>query len=238
MRRVFWWRHPRGLSNFGDALAPLLLTRFAGVDVRWAPAEQAEAVVIGSIATMLPRPFTGDVLGIGVSRPGAGVDLRQSRVHGLRGPLTARETNVTADVAIGDPGLLAPMLLDEWPLARYELGVVPHWQDRSLAERFPRARLIDVTRPPLDVVRAIGSCRRIVSSSLHGIVVADAFGIPRRWETFPRVQGGGFKFADYGASIGDELHPGEWGEADADRIERMVREVLDAFTAYGVAAAA
>lgn len=235
MTRLFWWR---GKPNFGDALAPLLLAKFAGVTAEWAPADQADVVVIGSIATMLPPGFRGDVLGIGIARPGAGVDLSQSRVHALRGPLTARETNVTGDVALGDPGLLAPQLLDEWPVVRYELGVVPHWQDRSLAARWPGGRVIDVTRPPLDVVRAVGSCRRIVSSSLHGIIVADAFGIPRRWETFARVQGGGFKFTDYAASLGMTINPGEWWAPDPNRVNNLQIGLWEAFTAYEQALAA
>lgn len=227
MTRAFWWI---GRPNFGDALAPLLLERFAGVRVSWSPPELAEVAVIGSIATMLPRQFSGTLLGIGLARD-VPIDLSRATVRALRGPLTARAAGVD-EVALGDPGLLAPLLLEQRPLVRHRLGVVPHWQDRSLASRFPEARLIDVAAPPLDVARAIASCARIVSSSLHGLIVADALGIPRRWETFPRVQGGGFKFADYAASLGAELVPGVWGEADPSTIERLTAGLLDAFDGY------
>lgn len=229
MTRAFWWR---GRPNFGDALAPVLLERFAGVRASWAPPEQADVVVIGSIATMLPPRFAGAVLGIGTARD-VWVDLSRARVYALRGPLTAAAAGVARDVVLGDPGLLAGCLLDTWPDPVHELGVVPHWQDRSLAPRFPGALVVDVGRPPLEVIAAIASCRRIVSSSLHGLVIADALGIPRRWETFPRVQGGGFKFRDYAASIGQDLVPGTWGEADPRVIEEMVQRLLcEAFPAY------
>jgi hypothetical protein len=227
MIRAFWWT---GRPNFGDALAPLLLERFAGVDVTWSPPELAEVAVIGSIATMLPRQFTGTVLGIGVARD-VPIDFSQATVRALRGPLTARAAGAS-DVALGDPGLLAPLLLEQRPPVRYALGVVPHWQDHALAGRHRGARVIDVAAPPLDVVRAIASCRRIVSSSLHGLIVADALGIPRRWETFPRVQGGGFKFADYGASLGRPIVAGRWDEADPSAVVRLTAGLIEAFDGY------
>jgi hypothetical protein len=47
------------------------------------------------------------------------------------------------------------------------------------------------------------SCRRIISSSLHGIIFAHAFDIPAAWvKISPRVIGDGFKFFDYYSSIG------------------------------------
>jgi hypothetical protein len=94
----------------------------------------------------------------------------------------------------------------------------------------PPATIIDVTRPPLEVIAAIAGCERIISSSLHGIVVADAFGLPRRWETFDRVQGRGFKFHDYSSALGLKIEPGVWLTPKAGAVERARAALLDAFT--------
>jgi pyruvyltransferase len=56
------------------------------------------------------------------------------------------------------------------------------------------------------------SCERIVSSSLHGLVIADAYGIPNAWLNSDggaggsRPGGGEFKFYDYFASVNKLRH--------------------------------
>mgnify|MGYP001769832243 CR=1 FL=1 len=53
------------------------------------------------------------------------------------------------------------------------------------------------------VIDKILSCRHIVSSSLHGIITANAYGIPVRWIQFDtNVFGDNTKYYDHFASIG------------------------------------
>ena len=52
------------------------------------------------------------------------------------------------------------------------------------------------------VLEHICSCRAVVSSSLHGLVCADAYGIPNVWLDEFALEEGHFKFRDYFASQG------------------------------------
>jgi hypothetical protein len=120
---------------------------------------------------------------------------------------------------LGDPGLLARQLLRETPQQRYKLGVVLHYADQQvanfqqLAANHPaEVRLIDVRRSPGEVIQEIASCEGIVSSSLHGLIVADALQIPSAWKSANEVLGQGFKFADHAAIVESQRRPIEFRE--------------------------
>lgn len=50
-------------------------------------------------------------------------------------------------------------------------------------------------------INEICSCRFIYSSSLHGLIVSHAYGIPALWFEHTRLTGDRFKFYDYFSSV-------------------------------------
>lgn len=228
--------HWNARRNFGDELTPLLLQRFAGLDPEWGPPETARCVVVGSIVEHLPLNYAGFVAGVGKLYEDTVVNLPKATILGLRGPLTAK--GVPGDFVLGDPGLLANELVG--PVEQvYNLGVVGHWSDRALAQRPEFLRwdplIIDPAGDPLTVIRQIGSCKKVVSSSLHGIVVADAFGIPRRTEMAAQFEreGGPTKFIDYNATIGVKFVVGKTQQPDYFRVQNKQAELFDMLEALG-----
>ena len=197
--RTYWWKD---VPNWGDRLGPLLLEYYCGMQSVWSPVESADIVVTGSVLEHIPAWWPGHILGAGMIGDGHPVTLDSARVHAIRGPLSARQ--VPGDYALGDPGLLADEMVSI-DTKDIDLGIVPHWSDTRLAHdhRFQPYRPVVITAwdDPLDVMRMIGRCRKIVASSLHGIILADAFGIPRRTEvadrfTYDKWEGNLFKFKD------------------------------------------
>jgi hypothetical protein len=225
---AYYWR---GVPNFGDLLSPLLLKHFCGIDAEWAQAEEADIACTGSIVEHLGQ-FQGTVIGSGRMYGDAKRALRNATVLALRGPLTAK--GISTDCALGDPGLLADELVMV-ETRKHALGIVPHWSDRTLATdaRFMRYHplVIDPRADPLEVVRQIGSCRKIVTSSLHGMIVADAFGIPRRFEYTPQFdrEGGMFKFLDHSAAVNTPLEVGVTMVANRFAVHDRKSELADAF---------
>jgi hypothetical protein len=235
--RAYWWRQP----NFGDALAPIILKRYSGVTAIWDTISRSDVIVTGSILEHVPPLWDGSIIGAGRLYEDSYLHLHTAtaRVWAIRGPLSAQA--VPGDFALGDPGLLA----DEMVYVHTrdtDIGIVPHLTDDSLAHR-PEwyndkwtTRVIDVRDDPLDVVRQIGRCKKIVTSSLHGLITADAFGIPRRFELNPRAgkyEGGLFKYRDYSESIGAPFEPGKLAEVSRFRVEDRKHEIWDALRAYG-----
>src|SRR5690606_5814540 len=57
---------------------------------------------------------------------------------------------------------------------------------------------LDIESPIEELVDRVCECEVIASSSLHGLIVADAYEIPRVWlKLSDNILGGEFKFLDY-----------------------------------------
>ncbi len=230
---AFWWT---GRSNFGDRLAPLLLERFAGVVAEWAPFNQARVVTVGSVLDATPPGWNGIVAGSGQLFEKSKPDLSKATVLALRGPLTAG--GLPGVPIKADPGLLADELVMV-PERDVLLGLVPHWSDIELEMRPEFLKyaplIIRVGEDPLEVIREIGRCQKIVTSSLHGAIVADAFGIPRRIEmaNIFNKEGFDFKFRDYCASLGMEFKVGVTQKAPKYKVEDLQHLLFDMFNIVG-----
>jgi hypothetical protein len=118
------------------------------------------------------------------------------RVLAVRGKLTADVLKV--DAPLGDLGLLASRIWTKEP-ARYNIGVVRHYVDDN---EYPFADIvIDATEPAEEVIKKISSCRVIMSSSLHGIIVADSYGIPNMRIARDDVITGDWKWLDHKSAL-------------------------------------
>ena len=115
---------------------------------------------------------------------------------------------------LGDGGILAPFLFDQPIPKKYEIGFIPHFREKSSAivsnimEKYPKLHLIDLQLNPIQVIEEIASCEYIYSSSLHGLIIADAFRIPnQRIYLTDAPLGGSFKFDDYYSAYDVENPP-------------------------------
>lgn len=113
---------------------------------------------------------------------------------------------------LGDTGLLTRLVYPGVVVKKYKLGIIFHFFDKNnepikiLQARFPsEITVISPLGKPAAIVKQIKECEHIISSSLHGLIVADAFGIPnRRWvdrATMPAGEYYDFKYWDYYSSF-------------------------------------
>lgn len=205
---AFWCRVP-SRPNFGDALTPWLIQRLTGryPTFRWPGDPCHKYLVAGSIAGLAGPACT--VWGSGImdadDRIGRGATLLA-----VRGPLTrARAIGCGVDCpeALGDPALLLPRLYRPPRIGGGGIGLALHFSDypRLLgrADRPLWTRLIDMQGRIPAVIDRLAACDLVATSSLHGLIVAHAYGVPATWIEFrPLPSGDGSKFRDYLLSIG------------------------------------
>ncbi|MBV7432431.1 polysaccharide pyruvyl transferase family protein [Dermabacteraceae bacterium P13115] len=133
---------------------------------------------IGSIMHMLPQGTT--VWGPGVN--GKHLDLELPRdldIRAVRGPRTRQylmERGYRVPEIFGDPGLLLPQITGAEKLApNREVTIIANLNDVRF-ENDPRTLSALVSLK--DFTDGIRRSEFIVASSLHGIIFADAYGIP------------------------------------------------------------
>ena len=212
--RLWWWRG--STPNLGDELTWLLVERITGRRTVRRPLSECDLVGVGS---HLEKVYAGVgsnrplVLGSGFLDAGGPVGDLSLPVLALRGRHTReRVSDVSDDVLLADPGLLAPELLVGGVPARRRdsVVVVPHGMHVDTpfveaARRVAGVDVVDVRNNPLDTIATIAGSQFVYSSSLHGLVIADSFGVPNAWiKPGIDLYGGDWKFADYYSSFGLE----------------------------------
>ncbi len=250
--RAYWWNSGPGRGNFGDLLTPLLCERLSGRKVVHADIHAAELIAVGSVLEphFLPRSswdqYRGSIWGAG-RMFGTGVpDLSRADVRAVRGRLTLERIRCQhpEGIVLGDPGLLCFLFARSVP-RRYKLGVIPHLAERGhprFAELFghsPDVQIIDICAGVQEVIDRVSQCEHILSSALHGLVLADALGIPNRWLRLDLVDEARFgkppfKYQDYYSAFGltdvapIEIAAGEGLDDILERFGRWDRRGLDA----------
>lgn len=205
MNKVYWGDSP---SNFGDVLTANLLDYFNIKYEHTNVPEDGTMYVIGSIARLATSGST--VLGSGMIRQNEKAEPT-ANWRFVRGPYTRLNILAqggTCPEIYGDPALLLPMLCEE-SNKKYDIGIVPHYQHYRYYKFNPyysNYRIINlVDNNPLKIAKEITKCKRIISTSLHGIICAHAFGIPAAHvKGVSKLHGDGSKFEDYYASIQTE----------------------------------
>ena len=138
------------------------------------------------------------------------------------------------NVPTGDGGIITPYLFDKPIEKKYKVGVVAHMDEQEhptfkRVNEFHKGSIaINLRHDPIEVVRQIAQCEVIISSSLHGLIVADSFGIPSQWIVVTdKLKGDGFKFDDYYSAFGLKSNPLHMASPDIP--VPTVNEVIDQF---------
>ena len=198
--------------NWGDALSPVLAGMLSGRRIKmmlWH--HQHRYLMIGSILGNASR--RAEVWGSGFMWADEKLAEVPQAVHAVRGPRSRAkllEQGIHCPEVYGDPALLFPRFFNPPVKKAYAIGIIPHYidKDHSWVERHrndPQVRIIDVKCGIQQFVEAVKSCELILSSSLHGLICADSYGVPNLWiELSDKVWGGSFKFLDYFESVARE----------------------------------
>lgn len=206
--------------NFGDDINLLIVEFLSGrkvVPYRFSILakllNKQKFMCVGSVITMFDLTNTV-IWGTGVLSSEFHIHGYPNKVCAVRGPLTQKyliEKGIACPDIYGDPALLLPTIYSPIVEKKYKIGIIAHYLDhknislnRILKQYSKDVLFIDVTNYGnwRIYIENILSCDLIISSSLHGLIVADAYGVPNVWCEFDfKMDDNGFKFQDYFLSV-------------------------------------
>jgi hypothetical protein len=216
--RLFWWNEikiqGKFKENYGDLLGKYLVEKISGKKVVFGWPKKFSLydffspiyVTVGSILGNVNNKCI--VWGSGIiskEQP-----IKKAKFLAVRGPQTrAFLLNKGFEVPeiYGDPALLLPKHYNPKIEKEYKIGIIPHYRDYKIVKDFYQNEdsilLIDLmTNDVEETTNQFLKCEKIVSSSLHGIIVAHAYGIPAVWQKFSdNVFGDDIKYQDYFESV-------------------------------------
>ncbi len=182
----------KNINNLGDYLSKVIvefMCKSRGVSIDKYIRGRQHLYAIGSILLMgyqnctvwgTGLPFVPSALrGIMHRKP-----LRKLDIRCVRGPLTADILNAwghNCPKIYGDPAVLMPIIYT--PTAKEnkkELLYIPHYQHEDQVEKLGiNTNVVSMrTSDYKTVIDEICSAKRVISSSLHGIILAESYGIP------------------------------------------------------------
>jgi hypothetical protein len=215
---LFYWSEIKFIfkinENYGDLLSKYLVEKISGKEVQWVhPKKQPwykwnkkNYLAIGSVIHHASKDSI--VWGSGI------IDNEQHLIkadyRAVRGPQTRKfllGLGYDCPEVYGDPALLLPKYYHPKVAREYKLGIIPHYHDyKSISELYinnPEILVINLMTMNIeDVTRQILSCEKTISSSLHGVIVSQAYEIPSLWVEFSdKIFGDGIKYLDYLESV-------------------------------------
>ncbi len=240
---LFYWSERRFAKgekeNYGDLLSKYLVEKISNKNVKFVHPKKQSCLVFNkknylAIGSILQHASKDSIVW------GSGIidtkhTIAKARFNAVRGP-KSREyllaQGYECPEVYGDPALLLPEYFNPTVDKKFKLGIIPHYKDYEHAFTLfgsnPDIRVIDLLT--LDVEKTtleILKCENTISSSLHGLVVSHAYGIPSVWVEFSKeIFGDGVKYADYLLSLDLRVYKPEFisESKDLNTLMELIKE--------------
>lgn len=209
--RHLWWYGQGHDPNIGDRIGPWLWNEMRGYMPKIAKQSTKSSPSLYSVGSIITFVSPGGwVWGSGIIKLESKMQAIPEVVTSVRGPLTRNwlmRQNISAPAIYGDPAMALPLFRSFAKPRAKKFCIIPHTVDyekmSSLVNGSSSVMIIDLKKTDVDeVLIQFEQCNATVSSSLHGVIISVAYGIPTRWVMLSnRLFGDNVKFWDFFLSL-------------------------------------
>lgn len=217
MYKLYYWKSKINNGNFGDELSPVILNKLYGESLPTTNSMGYSNKILG-IGSILQLANDNDIIwGTGIRNYDHEHTFKNLNVYSVRGLYTREfltKKNIKVPEIYGDPALLYSKLFDITKYNTYEneIGFIPHFTQfdeyKKIVQennKYSNIKIINPTDNYKNVIENIRKSKYIISSSLHGLILADSFNIPNIMIYEKDLNEGLLKFNDYYSSQNREL---------------------------------
>lgn len=204
-----WWEYSStGIQNIGDMLSPVIVEyvlNSKGLNLDDPCSDTTNLVAIGSALGNYAQRAV--VWGSGCFSSVRNKRLSVSRydIRAVRGPLTRKTLmehgHMDCPEIYGDPAILLPDYYMPQKVVNHSFALIEHYCHKVDGNYYRISPLIE-GNDWRSFIDQICGCERVVSSSLHGIILSEAYGIPAVWLKSPQSDSYAFKYNDWYLSTG------------------------------------
>ncbi len=185
----YYWKPKNGELNFGDHLARVIITKILADKGHLLEEETSSERRLLGLGSILHFAQENDVIwgtGINGKIEQDQYKFKQLDVRAVRGPLTREfllHKGISVPEVYGDPAMLFPQIFPGrfTRVNKKKYVTVPNLHDITIAKEKNWQNLIS----PLDswntCITRILEAELVIASSLHGLIIAEAYGIPARY---------------------------------------------------------
>lgn len=243
------------LKNIGDSLSPVIvdwMLKKQGINIDKPTKKTKHLMAVGSIVSR--GRFNATIWGSGILKDGAKHRLdtqaiyKKYDIRAVRGPETRAalmHAGYKCPKVFGDPAILMPLIYSPSVSKKHDVSLILHHRtkvaDQTDEESYAMAvhenlNIIDPsTTDYKSFINELVASKYIISSSLHGIILAECYGIPASFLNFG-VSDQVIKFNDWYRSTGRELtYCSSIKEAlsadvpDVPDLKKMQQGIMDVF---------
>lgn len=190
-------------NNFGDHIGNYIIEKLTGIKPTFIhPSVNIERVNVYSGSVLQESQNNWHCYGLGFGESNQICKEKPSKIYSVRGRYSRDmllRQGIECPEIYFDICQLLPMIYKPKVDKRWDVSFIPHfldWNEYRVYDDDKTTHVINICDNPEKIIHEVLQSRRIISTSLHGLILSDVYKIPNKWEK-SKQQVSEFKFHDY-----------------------------------------